>query len=125
MKQFSSFLSEKDAGHDGSARATKTPAERDRVLDVDVRLDGERALVVASQDVEGDARDEVALRVEADVARVLALALVCDSAVERVLRGRLGAVDGDVQLEVDGQRQANDVEAGANVGAGAGRLDHE
>lgn len=86
-------------------------------------LDGELALVVASEDVESDTGDEVVLGIEGDVVRSFTLAFVCDAAVERVLGRRLCAVNGDFELEVDGQGQTNDVEAGANVGARARRLD--
>lgn len=90
-----------------------------------MRLDGKRALVVASQNVERNAGDEVALRVEADVGGAFALALIGQLAVERVLGGLFRAVDCDVELEVYGEGEANDIEAGADVGARAGRLDGE
>lgn len=92
---------------------------------MNVRLSGEGALVVASQHVERDARDEVAGGVERDVARVLALALVGEAAVERVRRGADGAVDGHGELEVDGQGEADDVEARADVGGRRRRADRE
>lgn len=125
MVQLAQLTAQKDTSHHSRAGASQPSAQRDRVLDVDVRLDGECALVVAAQDVEGDAGEQVALRVEADVRAALALALVGDAAVEGLLGARLGAIDGDVQLEVDRQGEADDVEARANVGAGARCLDSE
>lgn len=123
--QAAALLAEHDAGDDGGTRRAEPAAQRDGVLDVHVGLAGEAALVVAAEHVQGHAREQVDLRVEADLAAVLALALVRDAAVERVLRLRLAPVDGDVQLQVHGQRQPNDVEARPDVGAGAGRLDDE
>jgi hypothetical protein len=119
------LAAEHDTGDDGRTRAAEAAAQGDGVLDVYVRLDGEHALAVAAQDVQRHAGDEVDGRVEADVSGALALALVGDAAVER-LRGRgLGPVDGDVQLEVDGQGEADDIEAGADVGRRRRRLDDE
>lgn len=92
---------------------------------MDVRLDGEAALVVASQHVERNPGDEVVLRIQANIVGALTLALVRHPAVERVFGPGLGAINRDMQLEIHGERKANDVEAGADVGAGAGRLDHE
>lgn len=92
---------------------------------MNVRLGRESSLVVASQYVERDSGDEIALRVEAHIVAACALTLVCDPAVERLLRGALGAVDGDVQLQVDIEGEADDIEAGADVGAGAGCSDDE
>ena len=88
-------------------------------------LDGEGSLVVASQDVEGHSGDEVNLRVERDIVRTLALTFVCDSAIERLGRSFLAAIDSDVELEVDAQGQADHVEARANVGTRAGGSDYE
>jgi hypothetical protein len=125
MVQAAALLAQHDARDDGGARRPEPAAQRDGVLDVHVGLGGEAALVVAAQHVQGDARDEVDLRVEADLVGALALALVRDAAVERVLRPPRGPVDGNVQLQVHRQRQADDVEARADVGAGARRLDDE
>jgi hypothetical protein len=92
---------------------------------MDVRLDGEAALVVASQHVERNPGDEVVLRIQANILGALTLALVRHPAVERVFGPGLGAINRDMQLEIHGEGKANDVEARTNVGAGAGRLDHE
>jgi len=119
------LFAQQDTGDDGGSRRTKTPPERDGVLDVDMGLDGEAALVVTTQDVEGDAGEQVDFGVEADIPRVFALALVRDPAVERVVGLLLGTVDGDMQLQVHGQGQADDVEAGPDICARAGRLDNE
>lgn len=82
MVEVADFLAEHDAGDDGGAGAAEAAAEGDGVLDVDMGLDGEHALAVAAQDVEGDAGDEVDGGVEADVRGAFALALVGDAAVE-------------------------------------------
>lgn len=92
---------------------------------MDVRLDGEAALVVTSQHVERNPGDEVVLRIQANIVGALTLAFVRHSAVERVFGPGLGAINRDMQLEIHGERKANDVEAGPDVCAGAGRLDHE
>lgn len=125
MVQLANFLAQLHASHHSSSRAAQPPPQRNRVLDMDVRLDGEAALVVASQDVERNPGDEVVLRIQANIVGAFTLALVRHSAVERVFGPGLGAINRDMQLEVHGEGKANDVEAGPNVGAGAGRLDHE
>lgn len=121
--QSSDLAAQDNTSNHSSTGATQATAKGDGVLDVNMGLDGEISLVVASQDVEGDAGKQVGLGVEADVAGALSLSLVRDPAVERVLRLGLGAVDGDVQLEVHREGEADDIEARANVGAGAGGLD--
>lgn len=118
------LLPKHDARDDSSARAPEPAAQRDGVLDMHVGLDGEGALVVAPEDVEGDAGDEVPRGVEGDVA-VLALALVGHAAVEGVLGRGGGAVDGHGELEVYREGEAYDVESGADVGRGAGGADGE
>lgn len=124
MRKTAHLLPKHHTSNNSSPRAPQAATQRNGVLDVDMRLDGEGALVVASQHVERHAGDEVVLRVEVDVAGALALALVRDAAVERLVgRGALGAVDGDMQLEVDGEGEADDVETGADVGARARGLD--
>lgn len=82
-------------------------------------LDGERALIVASQDVEGDTGDQVDLRVKGDLLCAFALVLIGDGAVQWQLGRSLGGIDRDVEFEVEGQCQADHIEAGANVGGGA------
>lgn len=121
--QTADLLAKLDTGDDGGAGGTQASSEGDGVLDVHMGLGGEVALVVAAKDVESHAGNEVHLGIQADV--LLSLALVGDAAVQRLVRRRLGAVDGDMELQVHGQGQANDVEAGANVGARAGRLNDE
>lgn len=121
--QTADLLAELNTGNDSGAGGTQTSSEGDGVLDVHMSLDGEAALVVAAEDVESNTGDQVDLGIQADI--LLALALVRDAAVQRLVRSRLGAVDGDMELQVHGQGQANDVEAGANVGARARRLDDE
>lgn len=98
MVQAADLLPQHHAGHDGGAGAPQPAAQWDGVLDVHVSLGGEGSLVVATQNVQGHAGDEVPGGVEGDVVRVLALALVGDAAVEREGRGRGGAVDGHGQL---------------------------
>ena len=121
--QSADLLAELDTGDDSSTGRTQTSSEGDGVLDMHMSLDGEAALVVAAEDVESNTGDKVHLGIQADI--LLALALVGDAAVKRLVRGRLGAVDGDMELQVHGQGQADDVEAGADVGARARRLDDE
>lgn len=111
--QLAGLIGEDDAGNDSRARGAETATERDGVNDVDVGVLGEDALAVAAEDVECDFRDEVDLRVERDVR--CALALVRYAAVERE-RGGFGGIDGDLQLEVHRQSEADDIKARANVG---------
>ena len=107
------FIGEDDAGDDGRARGAEAATEGDGVYNVDVGVLGEDALAVAAEDVECNFRDEVDFGVEGDVGR--ALALVGYAAVERE-RGGIGGVDGDFQLEVHREGEADDIEARANVG---------
>lgn len=48
MMQLSSLLPQEHTSNYSSSGATKSSAEGNGVLDMDVRLDGERSLVVAS-----------------------------------------------------------------------------
>lgn len=120
--ELASLIGEDDAGDDGGARGAEAAAEGDGVDDVDVGVLGEDALAVAAEDVEGNFRDEVDLWVEGDV--WCALALVGYAAVERE-GGGFGGVDGDFQLEVHREGEADDIEARANVGRGARSSDCE
>lgn len=126
--QPANLLPKHDSGNNRGPRAAEPATERDRVDDVHVGGSRESALVMAAQDVERNARYQVHLGVETDVAGfVLALALVRDAAIERIL-GFLGArcpVYRDVQLQVHGQGQPDDVEARADVGRRARRADYE
>lgn len=116
------FIGEDDAGDDGGARGPETAAEGDGVDDMDVGVLGEDTLAVAAEDIECDFRDEVDLWIERHVGR--ALALVGYAAVERE-RGGFGGVDGDLQLEVHRESEADNIEARANVGRGARSSDCE
>lgn len=82
-------------------------------------LDGEGALIVASQNIKGDTGDEVDFRIERDGLGAAALVLVGNGAVQWQLGGGLGVIDCDAQFEVEGEGQANDIKSGANVGRGA------
>lgn len=75
---------------------------------------------MALEDVEGGAGDEVAVGIQADF--ILTLALVGYATVERAGFGG-GIVGSDVKFEVNGEGEANDIEAGADVGGGAGNFD--
>lgn len=119
------LITQNNTSHNSSAGATQATAERNGVLDVDVCLWGKVALIVTSQNVESNSGDEVHLRIEADVGRPLTLTLVGDSAVERVLGPTLGPINGDVQLKIDREGEADNIKAGADVGARAGGLDDE
>lgn len=81
---------------------------------------GEFPLAVALEDVEGNTGNKIGLGIEADF--LLALAFVGNTATERV--DLLGSgFGGDVQLEVDREGEADNVEAGADVGGRARNLD--
>ena len=71
--------------HSGTG-GTQAPPQRDGIHDVDMGLDGECALVVTAQHVEGDAGDQVRRGVKRDI--FCALSLVGDPAVERLLGRR-------------------------------------
>ncbi len=123
--QLSALLAQDDAGHNSGTRGSQATPEGNGVLDVHMRLDGKASLVVASQHVQRDSSEQVRLWVEADVTRVLAFSFVRDAAVERILGFLLGPVDGDVQLQVHGQGETDNIEPRADVGAGARRPDDE
>jgi hypothetical protein len=83
--QSTALLAQQHAGDHGSTRRAQTTAKGDRVLDVHMGLHREGSLLVAPQDVEGHPGQQIGIRIEADLARVLALALIRDAAVERTL----------------------------------------
>lgn len=87
-------------------------------------LDGKGALVMAPQDIQSYAGDQIDLGIDADGLGAFALVVIGDDAVEGMLGGRLGG-DRDMQLEIEGQGQADYIEAGANVCGGAGGFDDE
>jgi hypothetical protein len=68
---------------------------------------------MAAKHIDGGTSDEVVFGDERDISG--AHTLVRDAAVQRVFRRRLGC-DCNLQLEVEVEGKANDVEAGANVG---------
>lgn len=117
--QLTDLVRQHYTGDNGRARRSQTPTKRNRVDDMHGGLDGESALVMAAEDIEGDAGDEVNLGVEANLLGGLALVLVGDGAVKRECRGALGRVDSDVDIEMEGQGQADHIEAGTDVGGGA------
>lgn len=114
--QFAHGVTQQHTSYNRSTRGTQAASQRDGVVDMHMGFHGEGSLVMASQDVESDAGEKVGGGVEGHFARLSALALVGDFAVQGFLRGGLGPVNGDGQLEVDGQGQSNDVEARADVG---------
>ena len=120
LGQPTNLLPQQNPRDDSGPATPQTPTQRYRILDVDMCLEGKLALVMASEDVERDAGEEVIGRVERNVVAVFALALVRQPAVVRVLGCRFRSVDGDVELEVDCEGEADHVEARADVGGGAG-----
>lgn len=125
QSQLTNLVRQHYTGNDSCARRSQTATQRDRVDDVHGGLDGECALVMATEDIEGDPGDKVDLGIETNLLGGLALVLVGDGAVERECGGALGGVDGDVDVEMEGQGQADHVEAGADVGGGARGSDQE
>lgn len=61
--QTANLFAKHDAGDHSGTRGTETSTQRDGVDDVHVRLDGERALVMTSQDVQGDSGNQVSGRI--------------------------------------------------------------
>jgi len=108
----SDFVAEDDAGYDGGAGGAETAAQRDGVVDVDVRCGGECALVVAFQDVEGGAGDEICLRIKWNACILWGRRCVAYTTVLWVGRG-FGRINGHVELEPDGKSKTDHVEAGA------------
>lgn len=92
-------VAEHDAGHDGRAGGAETASERDGVVDVNMGVRREGALVVALEDVESGAGDEVVVGEEGDFGG--AVAGVGDGAVEGG-EGKVG-LRGDGELEPDGE----------------------
>jgi len=120
--ELSTLIAELDARYNRRARRPQASSQRDWVLDVHVGLHGECALVVTSQNINGHLGDEIDLRIQAYPPGILALALVRDSTVERLARLPLGPIDGDMQFQIHGQSQADDIEARSDIGARAWRL---
>lgn len=122
--QLADLIAQHDTGYDCSSRRSQAPTQRDGVDDVYFGLDGERALVVASQKVQGYTGDQVDLGVEGDLLGALALVFIGNGAVQGQV-GRGFGVDCDVEFEMEGQREADHIETGANVGRGARGSDDE
>ena len=76
-----------------------------------VCADWEGRVAVAAEDIEGGASQEVAVRVEVDFG--CALSFVGDGTIKVFRIGCESGVDGDVEFEVDGKGETNDVEAWA------------
>ena len=114
--QLAHLICQDRAAHNGTRAAAESTAERDTVHNLDSGGGREGALARASQDVERNASDEIDFWVEADLAG--AGAFVFDLAVERLCGER--GVDCDVELEINVEGEADNVEAAADVGAGAG-----
>jgi len=97
--QVAADVGERHAGDDRGAGTAEAAAERDGVADVHVRAGREGALVVAPEDVERCAGEQVLGRVEVDA--VCADAGVGDCAVEWVGgRGLFVGLGGDGEFEV-------------------------
>ncbi len=115
-------VAEEDAGDDGGAGRAEAAAEGDGVADADGEVGGEARDGVAAEEVERDARGEVLVGVERDL--VGALAVVVQHGV-RVLCRRGREWVGDVEVEEEREREADDVEAGSDVRRRRGHADRE
>lgn len=110
---------EEDAGDDGGGRGTEAPPKGDLVGDGDIYDGGGReGEVVGEEDVEGDAGDEVLVRVQGRFGRAFADVAENDGARSRFARG-----ESDVEGEVSGEGDAQDVEARSDVGRRRGDAD--
>lgn len=88
---------------------------------MNVGFHGKRSLLMTSQNIEGYARDQVDLRVQADLLRAPTLVLICDHAVERLRRRLLRGVHGHMEFHIQRQGQTDDIEARSDIGGRAWR----
>lgn len=75
----------------------------------------ENALAVTSEEIQGDARDQVGLRIEANIFPATTLILTCDGAVQWELRRCVKRFDGHLDIQVERESEAEHIEAGADV----------
>lgn len=68
---------------------------------MDMGLDREGSLAMASKYVESNTGDQVHLGIQTDFLGALAQVFISDHAVQRLLGIRLGRINGDMQLEVE------------------------
>lgn len=110
-------IAEEDASDDRGTRRTETAAERDLVVRVDVAEGAWKgAVVIAAEDVQRDAGEEVAVRVEGDL--VCAFACVADLEGPTRRRSKLNG-----EREMEGEGEADHVKAGSDVGRGGRDFD--
>ena len=68
---------------------------------MDLSLDGECPLVMASQDVQSYASDQIGLGIHADLLGAFALVIGGNDAIQGILGGRLGGINGNMELEME------------------------
>lgn len=91
-----------------------------------MRFHRERALIPRRpQHIQRHTRDQVDLWIRADFIGASAFAFIGDAAVELLGRAGNALVHGDAEFEVEREGQADDVEAWADVGGGAGNAEGE
>lgn len=119
QSQVPNDVCQRNTTDDSTGTRSQAPAQRHRIDNVHIRRRGEGPLSRTPQDIERDAGDQVVLRIQADFSS--GIAFVGKHTVEG-LPGRGGIVC-DVDLEVDAQCEADDIEPGANVGGRARDFD--
>lgn len=68
---------------------------------MDMGLDREGSLAMASKYIQSYTGDQVHIGIQTDLLSALALVVIGDHAIQRLLRGRLGRINGDLELEVE------------------------
>lgn len=92
---------------------------------MDVGLDREGSLAMASKYIQSYTGDQVHVGIQTDLLSALALVVIGDHAIQRLLRGRFGRINGDLELEIEREGQANHIESGTDIGGRTGRSDNE
>jgi hypothetical protein len=96
--QATNFVAKNCACHNCCARGAKSAAQRYPVNDVYMGFGWECALAVTSEEIQGNARDQVRLGIEADIFPVTTLILTCDGAIQWELRRRFRGFDGHLNV---------------------------
>lgn len=111
-------IGQEDTCYDGSAGGAEAATEGDLVVNANGDALREEHSAMAAEDVEGDAGGEVLVGIERNI--ICTLAGIGDGG-----EGGTCVGDDDVEGEVEGEGEADDVEAWANVGGSSGNTDGE
>jgi hypothetical protein len=113
--QATNFVAKNCARHNCCARGAETTAQRYPVNDVYMSFGWESALAVTSEEIQGNPRDQVSLRIEAYIFPATTLILTCDGAVQWKSRRRVKRFDGHLNIQVERESEAEYIKARPDV----------